>query len=359
MLLPCTAQEAKIEKKDGVIIVHNPKDPVKKPGTPSTLVLIQDLCIGKSSDDINSMFSLIGGVMVDIDEDIIVIDEREMIIKVFDKTGKHLRTFGKRGQGPGEFSSAYRIGLKGGKDIVILDNGNNRLYYYSKEGECLKQTPLGKYTSISRAKPDSRGYIYADTITVEGDVGIEEIIKFDSEFNKIEALAKAEMERKFPEVNLVPEWFMYTVLEDDRFIWGRNTQYELTIHAPDGTPVKKIIKDYDPVKITKKDQEKLIKERFGNREIPDVIKFIFPKSFPPFYYFIVDDIGQIYVRTQRENKQGDLKWDVFDVDGIYILSFFLPPGELLYCIRNNKAYSFINEPEDGIPIVLRYQMDWE
>jgi hypothetical protein len=355
---PCFAQTAKIEKIDGVTVVYNPKDPVKNAGAPSSLNLVQDLCIGDSHDDENYMFSQIGGIMVDIEEDIIVIDEKEVVIKVYDKDGKHLQTFGKRGGGPGEFNTASRISLKGGKDIVVMDNGNNRLSYYSKDGQCLQEISLGKYTSISRAKPDSRGFIYADTMTVDGDTGIYEIVKFDPELNPIETLAKAERVRKFPEVNPVPEWFMYMVLEDDRFIWGWNSKYELTIHDPDGRTVKKIIKDYEPVKITKTEQEKIKEERFGDMEIPDMIRIVFPKNYPPFYYFICDDIGRLYVRTQRQNDQGDLKWDVFDEEGVYILSFFLPPGELLYCIRNNNAYSFINEPEDGIPVVLRYRMDW-
>jgi hypothetical protein len=189
-------------------------------------------------------------------------------------------------------------------------------------------------------------------MTVDGDTGIYEIKRFDPELNLIETLAREEQVRKFPEVNPIPEWFMYMVLEDDRFIWGWNTKYELTIHDPEGKPIKKIIKDYDPVKITKKEQEKIIEERFGGREIPDVIRLVFPKSYPPFYYFICDDIGRIYVRTQRENNQGDLKWDVFDQEGIYILSFFLPPGELLYCIRNNNAYTFITRGWDSCGLAI-------
>jgi len=352
-------QDARIEKKDGLTIVYNPKEPVKKAGSPSALVLSQELCIGDRTDDENYMFSTIGGVMVDVEEDIIVIDEKEVVIKVFDKNGKHLRTFGKRGGGPGEFNTAARISLKGGKDIVVLDRGNNRLSYYSKEGQCLKEIPLGKYSSLSRAKPDSKGFIYADTMTVDGDTGIYEIKRFDPELNMIEILARSELVRRFPEVNPVSVWFMYMVREDDSFVWGWNTKYELTIHDPDGKPVKKIVKEYNPVKITKDEQEKIMEERFQGLEIPSTIKIVFPKSYPPFYYFICDDVGRIYVRTQRENKQGDLKWDVFDDEGIYILSFFLPQAELLYCIRNNKLYSFINDSEDGIPVVLKYRLDWQ
>jgi len=69
MLSPCFGQEVKIEKKDGVTIVHNPKEPVKKPGSPTSLDFVQDLCIGDSPSNENDMFSQIGGVMVDVDED--------------------------------------------------------------------------------------------------------------------------------------------------------------------------------------------------------------------------------------------------------------------------------------------------
>jgi len=51
MLSPCSAQKIKIEKIDGVTIVYNPKDPVKKAGAPPSLDLVQDLCIGDCEDD--------------------------------------------------------------------------------------------------------------------------------------------------------------------------------------------------------------------------------------------------------------------------------------------------------------------
>lgn len=355
---PAQGQEAIIEKKDGLTIVHNPKNPVKKNGSYSTLILNLDLTIGNNVYDENYMFSNIGGVMADIDEDIIVVDDKEMVITVFDKTGKFIRAFGKRGQGPGEFQSAGRIVLKGGKDILVLDRGNGRFSYYSKDGKCLKETLLGKYSSTSRIKPDSRGFLYADTMNFDKNKYIDEVIKFDPEFNIIETITKAERVLNYPEINPLSIWFMYAVLPNDHFIWGRNTEYEFNIIDPDGKPVKKIIKDYEPVKITQEIQERFITERYGERGVPETVKLAFPKNFTPWYYFFPDDIGGFYVRTFEENKKGELKWDVFNNEGIYILSFFLPPEEVLYCVKNNKAYSFINENEEGIPVVLRYQMDW-
>ena len=355
---PCFSQEAKIENTDGLTIIRNPKNPVKKDGSFVVLVLKKDLTIGESLDDEEYMFSQIGGVMVDVEEDIIVIDEKEIVVKVFDKTGKHLRTFGKRGQGPGEFASVARIVLKGGRDIVLLDRANGRFSYFSKEGECLKEILLGKH-AISRVKPDSRGYIYSDTMIRDGNNVSDIIMRFDPEFNEFETIAKEERIIDYRKLNPISVWFMYAVMEDDCFIWGRNTVYEFTILDQAGKPYRKVIKDYEPVKITKEDQEKIIEERFGEIGIPDFVKISFPNHYTPWYYFICDDVGGIYVRTFEKDEQGHIMWDYFDKNGIYRLSFSLPLEEVFYCIKNNKAYSFINENEEGIPVVIRYQMEWQ
>jgi len=43
---PNSWQKAKIEKRNGLTIIHNPKGPVQEKGFPSRLSLKQDLCIG-------------------------------------------------------------------------------------------------------------------------------------------------------------------------------------------------------------------------------------------------------------------------------------------------------------------------
>lgn len=354
---PGSGQEAKIEKKGELTIVHNSKRPVPDKGSPSALSFKPDLRLGEKQENEDYMFSEIGGVAVDVEEDIIVIDEKEVVVKVFDKAGKHIRTFGKRGQGPGEFGSVARLFLKGGKDIVLLDRANGKFSYYSKKGECLREIKLGK-NQVQRVKPDSRGFVYADTMIRDSDKARDIIMRFDPEFENYETVTSHEWLFNFRELNPLSVWYMYSAMEDDRFIWGRNSAYEFTILNPEGKPLKRIVKDYDPVKITKEGREKIIAERFGERGVPDFVTLKFPNHYTPWYYFICDEVGGFYVRTFEKNAQGHFKWDYFDKNGIYRLFFFLPPEEVLYYIRKNKAYSFFNETEDGIPVVVRYRMEW-
>lgn len=359
MFFPGFGQKIKIEKKEDITIIQNPKKPTEVSGAPKSLILEEDLSIGVESGDEDYMFAELRSVQVDEDEDIIVFDWKYNVIKVFDKNGKHIRTFGKHGQGPGELQMPSRMYLKGGKDIGILDNGNNRFYYFSKEGKCLKETVLGKNARIFRAIPDSRGFIYGDTIVIDGNLRKDSIIKFDPEFNSVSTIATYEKTYTRQEINPVREGLVFQVITDDSLIWANISEYILYVVNPEGKLFKKIIKEYSKIKISEKEKEVILKERFGDEQLPPGIKIAFPKHYPPIYYFLGDNKGRIYVRTYEQGSQGKIKWDVFDEEGRYILSFFHSEEDLLFVIKNNKAYSMISESEEeGIPIVKRYKMIW-
>jgi len=360
MFSPCFAQKIKIEKKDDVTIVHNPKKPAKVPGAPKSLTLEEDLCIGVESGDEDYMFAQLRSVQVDEEEDIIVLDWKYNVIKVFDKNGKLIRTFGKHGQGPGEIQGPSRMYLKGGKDIGILDTSNNRFSYFSKEGECLKETGLGKHAMIFRAIPDSRGFIYGDTFSIEGNLRKHSILKFDPEFNLVMTVVTFDNSLSIRELNPVREGPVYQVMANDRFVWAHTYEYVLHVLDPEGKLIKKIIKDHKQIKINEKEKEKMIKEMFGDEPTPSGFKIAIPKHYPPIYYLLGDNKEKIYVRTYEQDSQGKIKWDVFDEEGRYILSFFHPEEDIVFVIKNDKGYSMILESEEeGIPLVKRYKMIWE
>ena len=135
--------------------------------------------------------------------------------------------------------------------------------------------------------------------------------------------------------------------------------YEIFFVNPEGRTLRKIIKDYTPVKITEADKEEMKKDAFGDRGIPPGFKLEFPKNYHPFYYFICDDEDRIYTQTYEKDKKGDIYFDVFDAKGRYNIRFSLPEGEYPYIIKKNKMYTYIRETEEGFPIVKRYDMKWK
>jgi hypothetical protein len=350
------AKEIKIKTENGIQVVYNPKKPAPPPGSPKSLILTEDLCIAE--DEVGDfIFSEIRTIEVDDEGNIYVADSKEVCVKVFDKNGKHIRTFGKKGQGPGEIQFFTRVHMFAGKEIMIYDGGNNRLSFYSLDGEFLREISTGKYR-FTRAIPDSKGNIIGQ-VRVFGDRSAYEIKKFDPKLNPIIEIATIELERISNVLNMVSPVVSVRLMRNDYFAWGNSQKYEIFIVNPEGKTIRKIVKDYMPVRISEAEKEKMIKRRVGSRGVPPGIKLEFPKSFHPFYYFICDDEDRIYVQTYEKDKKGDIYFDVFDAEGRYIIRFSLPEGEYPYIVKKNKMYTYIRESEEGFPIVKRYDMQWK
>lgn len=355
------SQDVKIELQNGVTIVSNPKNPAPPEGGPTSMVLKQDLIIGSQTENEQYMFYDLRSVQVDDQENIYVLDWKEIKIKVFDKDGKLLRSFGQRGQGPGEMSMPSRMEISPGNNLIIDDLGNSKLIFYSLDGRFIKEIPTGKYWSSISFKFDSKGYIYADTRSY-GDTMSSELKKFDSNLRPIATLASFE-EKWSPSVfQAFLTRISHNVTRDDNVIWLITSKYELTVVNSEGRTIKRIMKDYDPVKITNEIKEALIEEEFGDRGIPPGRTFEVPSHFPPTRYFIIDDEGRIFVCTyEYEEEDGIyyLCYDVFDAEGRYIAKFFHPRDEIIFVAKKNKIYCLLRESEEEIPLVKRYSMDWK
>ena len=282
--------QGSIEEKDGVIVVKNPKNPASPPGGFSNLILTEDLCIGDEEGVEDFIFSQIRSIQVDEEENIYVLDSKEVCVKVFDKHGTPIRTFGKKGQGPGEMQLPTRMHMMAGKEILIYDGANNRLSFYSRDGKCLREISAGKYR-FSRTIPDSQGNIITQ-LMVPGDTFVNEIKKFDPNLNPIMKIKDLEEEIDLNVINLVSPTLNVRVMHNDNIVWGYPLKYEIIVVNPEGKTIRKIVKDYDPVKITKEKQEEIIKEVIGDREIPSNFKLKFPKTYYPYYFFICGDIRQ-------------------------------------------------------------------
>lgn len=353
------AQEVKITKQDGVVVVHNPKKLVNLQGLPSTLKLREDLRIGIESGDENYMFSQLYSIQVSDEEEIIAYDGLEVSIKVFDRNGKFIRKFGQKGQGPGEMQRPNRITLAEDNTITMIDLGNNRFSYYSIEGECIKEIQIGKYRPFE-AKADSRGNIYGYVLIQGGKVTLD-LVKFNQEFKPTMTITSREMPKTPPPAILL-EHIHFHVLKDDYLIWGRTYEYEFNILDKESKLVRKIIKDYNPIRITKDNLIEEFKRRYPSKKIPPKLPRIpdhFPNHFPVFEDFLCDDEGRIFVRTYERDESDNVYYDIFDPEGRYFTQFTLPYEEKVTVVKKNKMYCMIYGDKEGIPIIKRYEMKWE
>jgi len=354
-----SAQKTETLVENGVQVIRNAKDPVPKKGTILKLTMTEDLRIGEAVTSEESSFARLTFVCIDAEENIIALDGKDMCLKIFDKNGRFVRRFGRRGQGPDEIQTPVGMMLSGGKDIVILDSGNNRLAFYSMDGVCIKRVSLKKlqpYTPVM----DGRGNFYCCALEFADKVTLK-LFKFDQEFNLASTVSSLDMpkENEIPPPELM-EQFVFQIGEKDSLVWGINSRYELNFTAVDGRLYKKVHRAAVPERVTRDLLVQEMKKRIPSRPIPDSMKVpsFYPKHFPFFSSLICDDEGQIFVRTLEGFGSGHARYDVFDANGIYIARFDCPENEEIVAVKKAKVYSRIRENEAGIPVIKRYRIEW-
>jgi DNA-binding beta-propeller fold protein YncE len=60
-------------------------------------------------------------------------------VVVFDKTGKYVRSWGKLGQGPGEFSQPHSIVIDSKDRVYVADRNNARIQIFDSRGKFLTE----------------------------------------------------------------------------------------------------------------------------------------------------------------------------------------------------------------------------
>lgn len=99
--------------------------------------------IGMSVDDENYIFGSINDVEVDSWGNIYVLDGKMTRIVKFDRDGKFILRFGKKGQGPGEFGFPESMVLDSDRNIYVLSSG--KVLVFDENGKYLQSFPYNFY----------------------------------------------------------------------------------------------------------------------------------------------------------------------------------------------------------------------
>ena len=142
-LVACTERDRDLTITDssGVRLVTNRADGEGWFMTPR-MTVTEDLTIGADSLP-EYQFGRIGDLDVAQNGDIAVIDQLGGVVRVYNDSGRYLRSIGRSGQGPGELSrSANGISFIGGDSLLLLDPGERRKTTFAPNGTVGAVTPL-------------------------------------------------------------------------------------------------------------------------------------------------------------------------------------------------------------------------
>ena len=132
---PGAGWQGTIQVVNGVTVVRNPAKGIWDRQGRTGLSLVIERQIGALDGPEELTFAGISDVAVNGVGEIYVADRQLAEIRKFAKDGKHLLTFGRKGQGPGEFQSIRVLSVNRRGEVVVFDDRLGRVSVFSENGE--------------------------------------------------------------------------------------------------------------------------------------------------------------------------------------------------------------------------------
>ncbi len=321
------------------------------------LTLKRDLLIPGPTTRDDVVLTMIGSIRVDGHGTIYVLDSKDMKVKMFGKDGSFIRSFGKAGQGPGEFQYPLKMFLRKNGDIAVFDGERMGLIGFSPDGDHLEDIDLRTVDQFFSPEAEDEAAVYgyrtimAEAGRIDG-ASIKELVRFDKSTKTVSVISKFDNGTGLMKLDLLAGRFLLRTGKNGGLIWAFTKNYELFLGTASGQGKSSVTHKYPRLRVTEAGRKAQIKKLFGGEDkVPKHFKLVWPEYFPPISDIVLDDRDWLYVRTYENDAAGLSKYDVFDSAGVYRGSFHFGP-EILE-IRDGRAYARAEDAE-GLPVLERY-----
>ena len=341
----------KIETIEGVRTVLNPAFP--KQGV-VRYTLVEDLTIGGESGGAESVLNRPQYLDVDAEGNIYILDWGDVEFKVFAPDGRHLRSFGKKGQGPGEFDTPASFDIAADGRIFLLSGRQHQMIILDSAGKYLSSFKVEGFCDRLGVDRNNRVY-YSQMLFPETGGGEEfKLIQNRMALFKTDELGKVKtplgeylngtmlrkMQKEMVTSQSSRESYMtsWLVGPDDRVYLGYNKDYSLGVYDADWNLLFRFGREFTPIR--------------HPTYKPDGAHPEFYPAFSDWRKFF-DDAGNLWLEQYVEEGVEDHVFDVFSPEGVYLRQVRVP--EALSLVRGDLAYSIIRQ-EDEFLVVKRFKM---
>lgn len=347
------AWKGSVETVDGVQVVRNPKTPMYPQGA---LELQEELTIGVAEGAEEYTFVSLRGIAVDDQGVIFALDQRKPRVDVFSGDGSHIRSIGRRGQGPGEFQTPFFIALAPAGEIMV--GGMDRLSFFDRTGVFLRSQE-NTVQPFAFIKFLENGDAVGTRMVMEEQNPRFEVVLCGRDIKPKIVLASSPMPEPPPVPGESGKYALFASVIRWDISGGREIVcadgqegYRLSVFDAGGRPIRTIHKEYDPVPVSDLDVARQMK-RHGFQSRDEVT---IPRFLPPIWWVYADEDGRIYVSTwQRNPDSGIALFNIFDQQGRYLCDYLIPGEPLVF--KDGKLYAIVQD-EEGFQYIKRYRMIW-
>lgn len=236
---------------------------------------------------------------------------------------KHIKTFGKRGEGPREFKGSIDgIDMQTGEMVV---SSRGKVSFYSKDGEYKKETKAASGYS-SRYTPLGKGFV-GNGFAFDKKILYQTINLYDSALAKVKEIYRKKSDiQRGKGITFFSTAYDFQTCDNKVFIAGFE-DFTVAVADHEGNKLKPIEKDYRRLKFSdghKRQVYEFLKSNPETKSRFESIKkqLIFPSYLPAIRYIYADN-RMIFIRTYRISG-GKTEFYVLDLSGKIVKKVFLP-----------------------------------
>lgn len=354
-----------VDVTNGVSVVRNPAQPLRGQ---LTLELEEDLVVGDTLHEESFFFNRIHAG-VDGNGTLFIWDPNSFRIQVFDSEGRFVRTTGRQGEGPGEFSDAFglefRVGALG--ELAVLDGG--RLQFFDSSGAYRRRVLVP--TMTSRFTVLGGGRMLWDQVGSDAAGPTEEVMVMDASGDLVQRLASYPSERwrgafidRLRFTHLAPE-LVLAPWGDHGGAFGFPLAYRVTLVGADGQIARVIEVDEAPREVDADLESALIEDMSSDapgRTPRDLDGEVYiPETWPFFDALFSDEHGNVLVQRSEPLPvpDADTRLDLFTADGVYLYDLRVPVVDI-QSVRNGFLYVRRFDRDMNVGQLVRYRiLNWD
>jgi hypothetical protein len=296
---------------------------------------------------------------IDLKKNILISDGKG--IWKFDKNGDFVQKIGSSGQGPGEFRNVECLRVTSSNSISIYDPSNQKFLLFYPNGKIEKEIKLKNVFTYKGVFLDNGYFMILKRKEMPKEAKrMFYYSVFDKEFNEVKTLEprySIDLLDRSLKFNLMSYSISFQVANDLIYI-GSNMNKHIQIYVYDlfGN-LKRIIKQkVKSINLTKQ-YKKAMLQKWQNTQVWDTLRFkyYFPRFFPPFKSFWVDEEIGIFVEQFADSGNPDkCMVDWFSFEGTHIKRMFLEKARIRR--SKNEYMYFVSEKESGFSKIEIYKI---
>ncbi len=236
------------------------------------------------------------------------------------KDFKLKKTFGRHGEGPGEFNGFARITPH---PDYLLVNSRGKILFFSRDGEYRKEM-RPKAAFNRNFQPLDQGFI-GRSRAKEGKIIYQTVNLFDADLNRGKELFRRLLPlRKSGKIRLLDRPFFFLTHNNKIFIAGKEG-FRIDAMDHTGKLLCSVKQEYTPLPFTS-EIEKRIRDTMKKRGEVEYARFkdriVFPPQLPEIRQFYVSG-DRMYACTWKE-QEGKAEFFVYDISGKLVKQVYVP-----------------------------------